>query len=99
MSASVSTVVTEAWSVENYQQPGTVLVLAHRMNSGSDAIKNNCIPYAVKGRVYCVSWHASMQLKESIKISAHVFIRIYYTIYYNMYGRIHGQFTRTETMS
>ena len=22
------------------------------MNSGSDAIKNNCIPYAVKGRVY-----------------------------------------------
>ena len=26
MSASVSAVVTEAWSVENYQQPGTVLV-------------------------------------------------------------------------
>ena len=50
MSASVSTVVTEAWSVENYQQHGTVLVLAHRMNSGSDAIKNNCIPYAVKGK-------------------------------------------------
>ena len=50
ISASVSTVVTEAWSVENYQQPGTVLVLARRMNSGSDAIKNNCIPYA--GRVY-----------------------------------------------
>ena len=25
MSASVSTVVTEAWSVENYQEPGTVL--------------------------------------------------------------------------
>ena len=54
MSASVSTVVTEAWSVENYQQPGTVLVLARRKNSGSDAIKNNCIPYAVNrgvGRV------------------------------------------------
>ena len=50
MSASVSTVVTEAWSVENYQQPGTVLVLARRKNSGSDAIKNNCIPYAVKGK-------------------------------------------------
>ena len=43
MSTSVSTVVTEAWSVENYQQPGTVLVLARRKNSGSDAIKNNCI--------------------------------------------------------
>ena len=50
MSASVSTVVTEAWLVENYQQPGTELVLARRMNSGSDAIKNNCIPYAVKGK-------------------------------------------------
>ena len=50
MSAFVSTVVTEAWSVENYQQPGTVLVLARRKNSGSDAIKNNCIPYAVKGK-------------------------------------------------
>ena len=50
--APVSTVVTEAWSIENYQQLGTstVLVLAHRMNSGSDAIKNNCIPYAVKGK-------------------------------------------------
>ena len=50
MSASVSTVVTEAWSVENYQQPGTVLVLARRKNSESDAINNNCIPYAVKGK-------------------------------------------------
>ena len=51
MLASVSAVVTEAWSVENYQQPGTtVLVLARRKNSGSDAIKNNCIPYAVKGK-------------------------------------------------
>ena len=49
MSASVSTVVTETWSVENYQQPGTVLVLARKKDSGSDAIKNNCIPYAVKG--------------------------------------------------
>ena len=39
MSASVSTVVTEAWSVENYQQPGTVLVLARRKNSGSDALR------------------------------------------------------------
>ena len=47
MSASV---VTEAWSVENYQQPGTVFVLVRRKNSGSDAIKNNCIPYAVKGK-------------------------------------------------
>ena len=27
-----------------------VLVLARRKNSGSDAIKNNCIPYAVKGK-------------------------------------------------
>ena len=50
MLASVSTVVTEAWSVANYQQPGTVLVLARRKNSGSDAMKNNCIPYAVKGK-------------------------------------------------
>ena len=33
MSASVSTVVTEAWSVENYQPPGS------RMNSGSDALR------------------------------------------------------------
>ena len=56
MSASVSTVVTEAWSVENYQQPGTVLVLARRKNSGSDAIKNNCIPYARQGHSIAVSF-------------------------------------------
>ena len=48
MSASESTVVTEAWSVENHQQPGTVFVL--RKNSGSDAIKNNCIPGSIYDR-------------------------------------------------
>ena len=30
-------------------------MILHRKNSGSDAFKNNCIPYAVKGRVYCVA--------------------------------------------
>ena len=57
MSASVSTVVTEAWLVENYQQSGTVLLLTRWKNSGSNAIKNNCIPYAVKGKGLLQSSH------------------------------------------
>ena len=50
--------MTEAWSVENYQQLGTV---AHRKNSGSDAIENNCIPYAVKGRTARIIVHDSVK--------------------------------------
>ena len=53
--------------MEMYQQPGTVLVLARRKNSGSDAIKNNCIPYAVKGKgLFTFSLHLTFETNTCI---------------------------------